>query len=62
MKEEVDFKNKISQRTESAVSSCKNTWDKFVEKNNVSKPQQALERENMIKKLTKVSLNLCVSC
>ena len=45
IKEEVDFKNRISQRTESAVPPYKNTWDKFVEKGNVWKPQQALERK-----------------
>ena len=45
IKEAVDFKNRISQRTESAVPPCKNTWDKFVEKYNVWKPQQALERK-----------------
>ena len=45
IKEAVDFKNRISQRTESAVPPCKNTWDKFVEKYNVWKSQQALERK-----------------
>ena len=45
IKEEVDFRSRISQKTESAVPPCKNTWDKFVEKNNVWKPQEALERK-----------------
>ena len=45
IKEEIDLRNRISQRTESAVPPCKNTWDKFVEKDNVWKPQQALERK-----------------
>ena len=40
IKEAVDFKNRISQRTESAVPPCKNTWNKFVEKGNAWKPQQ----------------------
>ena len=45
IKEEVDFRNRISQKTESVVLPCKKTWDKLVEKNNVWKPQQALERK-----------------
>ena len=45
IKEEVDFKNRISQRTESVVPPGKNTWDKFIEKGNVWKPQQAFERK-----------------
>ena len=45
IKEEIDFKNRTSQRTESAVAPWKNTWDKFVEKDNVWKPQQTLERK-----------------
>ena len=35
----------ISQRTERVVPPCKNTWDKFVEKDNAWKPKQALERK-----------------
>ena len=42
---EVDFRNRVSQKTESIVPSCKNTWDKFVEKDNLWKPKQALERK-----------------
>ena len=42
---EVDFRNRVSQKTESIVPSCKNTWDKFVEEDNVWKPKQALERK-----------------
>ena len=45
IKEEIDSKNRISQRTESSVPPCKNTWDKFFEKDNVQKPQQTLERK-----------------
>ena len=40
IKEEIDLRNRISQRTESAVPPCKNTWNKFVEKGNAWKPQQ----------------------
>ena len=35
----------ISQRTESVVPPCKNSWDKFLEKGNVWKSQQTLERK-----------------
>ena len=42
---EVDFRNRISQKTGSVVPPCKNSWDRFVEKANVWKPQQALERK-----------------
>ena len=45
IKEEVDFRNRISQKTESVVPPCKNIWDAFFEKNNLWKPQQALERK-----------------
>ena len=62
IKEEIGFKNRISQRTESAVPLCKNTWDKFVEKGNVWKPQQTLERKTHDTEAGKVSLNLCASC
>ena len=41
--EEVDLRNRISQKTESVVPPCKNIWDTFVDKDNIWKPQQALE-------------------
>ena len=45
IKVEVDFRNMISQRTESVVPPYKNSWDKFLEKGNVWKSQQTLERK-----------------
>ena len=61
IKEEIDFKNRISQKTENVAPPSKNTWDKFVEKGIVWKPQQALER-HLVEKLVKVTLNLYASC
>ena len=48
IKEEVDFGNRISQKTESIVLQYENTYNKFVEKENMEamwKPQQTLERK-----------------
>ena len=45
IKEEADFRNRISKRIESVVPPCKNTQDKFVDKEKIQKPQQALERK-----------------
>ena len=40
---DVDLRNRINQKIESVVPPCKNNWDKFVENDNVWKPQPALK-------------------